>query len=191
MKESIKLADEIHEHRATILGRQKADCDQKLAEASSGADSNTRTVQTDKFHRRSASLWKFIRKWSPRGCLISLRGISVENGVVISPRGIAEEFTRHWLPIFTPSPYSPSLSDQVFDELKEDLCFDWELAHPFSTSNFSNSIQQTWFDTGVGEDGVPYSGYRPVKKVAGSIFNNVSRKFAKEKVVPENTTTLS
>ena len=86
---------------------------------------------------------------------------------------------------FSATPIDADLADDLLNDLREETRFDWSRAGPNSSAAFSTSIFRASFDTGVGEDGIPYSGYHPIHKLAGRIFSAVSRKIACDKKVPD------
>ena len=97
---------------------------------------------------------------------------------------MADTLTKHWLPIFAQTPVDSDLADSVLDDLGDDLKFDWNISHKNTAQSFTHTIACVTHDMGTGEDGIPYSGYGPIKRLVGRVFSAVNRRIVSEKVVP-------
>ena len=174
------FADLIWSHRSTILAKQKTSCDKDLADARGSHSTRVRKLQ-----RKSVHLWKIIRSWSLRGAFISLGGIIEGNTTHTTPESVTSSLISHWMPVFSAAHTDLDLAETLLGDLKDDLCFDWTTALPNSTKSFERSIVTTRVDTGPGEDGIPYSGYHPISRLASRLFSSVNRRIISQKAVPD------
>ena len=102
-----------------------------------------------------------------------------------TPESITSALSSRWLLVFTAAPTDLHLAESLLTELENDLRFDWSAALPNSTRSFERSIQTTRVDTGPGEDGIPYSGYHPISRLASRLFSSVNRRIISDRAVPD------
>ena len=112
--------------------------------------------------------------------------LGLEGGITHSdPQSVTSALVAHWLPVFTATATDTALAETFLDEVRDGLSFNWSEARPNTTSSFERSIRSSRFDTGPGEDGIPYSGYHPISRLASRVFSSVSRRIVSDEEVPD------
>ena len=160
------FSDSVYELRTRVLQQRKQQTDW-LASSVRGRSERDVQAKRQRYQRRSLALWKGIRSWAIAGAQLSLAGVETESGDVCEPDDAARILADYWKPIFIGTQIDGSGAQAFLDSPSGKLeCWNWQIRGPRSVQRICDTISHNTFDTGVREDGFPYSSYHPIKHVA-------------------------